>query len=66
MRNKMLTNLRCAETVEYLNEPNGLINIRITMISGRTINNHYTDVKMSEEHFIEIKKIINGSLETKN
>jgi len=64
MRKKLLTNLSLVEIVEYLQLEDGRINIKLIMISGREINNFYDNEERANNHYQEIKKTINISLES--
>lgn len=64
MRKKLLTNLSLVEIVEFLQLEDGRINIKLIMISGREINNFYDNEELANNHYQEIKKAINISLES--
>lgn len=64
MRKKLLTNLSLVEIVEYFLLEDGRINIKLIMVSGREINNFYNNEDLANNHYQEIKKAINTTLES--
>ena len=63
-RKKLITNLANVEFVEYLILEDRRVNLRLTTISGKEVNNYYDNVELAEQHYQDFKKSIKACLES--